>query len=662
MSIFRPVHNMSLQKLSFISFNLFILFVPFSITISQSFAVLSMLIFLTDSWHQNSMKANFYNKDFFWILSLYLSLLLSLAFNFQYYDHQSLKDVFLKSEFSDIWMSLIIPVSIYFAKNTNYLFILRKTFLASFVLITCSGFISIFTYFRLALYVDSGFQNLPGHRLQHYAGEIYGIQTYLPIGFMNTHLTYGGLLAMFFPGILLFIGFLFRESRYFFAISLFFTAILSLFVFFYNQSRSAWIGVLFCLCLLFYKYKNFFFSFLKKKIVLFGFLIVVLVSLGVGTQLIHKNWLLQRAVSDALKDNTTENQRYFIYKNTINLLRKHYLVGVGPNRFRELHQEESNRMIRQNEQLWYELFITPRGHAHHDILHFFSIGGLLSFSILIGFYYRLIHKILKLEFTQSNILFVGCVVLYMAGFFQCYLLDDEVVLPFFALFGLFVGSSPTTDTKQKESNHLKIVSITFLLLSLLISLVYIFYKTRKTPMEVYKRKIKTKYVEDISVIRKSIRSNQRSDNLNIKVSHAEDGFQVEGCLTHRFANPIRIRKKDFSIALFLPQKTSNPPTKVIVDVIDRDAFDQDKNYKAHEQRFLKRFVFPLYKGKNVVTFPGVLSHLESPHFPKNIKFRDFKFSFEGFHDKEEYFQIPYINLGNLCDVKNVLEKPTTNKL
>ena len=36
-----------------------------------------------------------------------------------------------------------------------------------------------------------------------------------------------------------------------------------------------------------------------------------------------------------------------------------------------------------------------------------------------------------------------------AGFFQCYLLDDEVALPFFAFIGLFAGSLQKEDARAK---------------------------------------------------------------------------------------------------------------------------------------------------------------------------------------------------------------------
>ncbi|MCB1191521.1 MAG: O-antigen ligase family protein [Leptospiraceae bacterium] len=637
-----------MKTVTFLSFNLFLLFVPFSITISQSFGVISILTFIINSIFQKSFKQNFYHKEFLLAFFLYLSLPLAMLFSLPYYKLDSISHTFLRSEFSDIWMCFIIPVAIYHAKHQKYLPTIKKVFIISFVLVVITGFISIFTYFRLALYVNYGFQFLPGHRPQHFAGQVFGINTYLPIGFMNTHLTFGGLLSLYLPGIAYFSFLQFQQKRYFSVLVLMIFLGLAGLVFFYNQSRSAWIGVIFCIILLVFKNRSYFLSLFKKRSALL-FFVILLFSIGVlGNQLIHKNWLLQRAVEDVLKDNTTENQRYFIYKNTLSLLKKHFLMGVGPGRFGEVHNQESNLMVQKNEQLWYELFITPRGHAHHDVLHFFAIGGFINLAILLTFYYRLINFLLQTPINSLNSLFIGYIVLYISGFFQCYMLDDEVVLPFYAIVGLFFGSSRFSVVSNRQH---KIWSYVFLFIPLILSILYIFYKTAKEPFTVYQRKIKTDYKEDIPVIRKSILSLDTKEILNLRTSHAVSGLQIEGCLTHRFGFPIQKRVTDYSLSLFIPHNSPNPPKNVTIEVLDRDAFDQDKEYRAHEQRLLKTFTFPLVEGKNVLHFPGILSSLESSRFPENIKFRDFKFYFQGFDPNTDYFQIPYISFGKLCDTK-----------
>ena len=162
--------------------------------------------------------------------------------------------------------------------------------------------------------------------------------------------------------------------------------------------------------------------------------------------------------------------------------------------FRKEHNVFSDKMISENEQLWYELFITPRQHAHHDLLHFFSISGLFGLVAFLYFWFYLIRLFIKNPITSETVLFSGVLVLFIGGFFQCYLLDDEVTLPFFALIGMFAGSLQKEDKNSKSivkilARREVIITLCILLIPIALSLIYIFYKTRLEPMQVYKRKV-----------------------------------------------------------------------------------------------------------------------------------------------------------------------------
>ena len=76
----------------------------------------------------------------------------------------------------------------------------------------------------------------------------------------------------------------------------------------------------------------------------------------------------------------------------------------------------------------------------------------------------------------------------------------------------------------------------------------------------------------------------------------KDSIRIEGCLTHRFTNPITIRKEPFQFVLKFSQSVKNPPTTVKITVKERDAFDQDQLYKVHKIRDIGgEYIFTLSK-------------------------------------------------------------------
>jgi O-antigen ligase len=650
-------------KYSFLFLKLFLLFFPISVTLSQSFAILSFSLFIYHSYTENKQQ-NLYTEIFIISILLYISLVPSILIHIFSYD--SFFKQITKSEISDFWMCFIILPAYYFYKDESKKKELEKTLFISSLILFSTGFISLFTPFRLGKYISSGFKVIDGDRLQHYAGNFFGIDTYLPLGMMNTHLTYGGLLGLVTPFFWTYILKNFYTSRilkkFFFLILSFISILIILF----NQSRSVWFGLLFCLFFILLRGK-----FYKNKKVLISISFILLSISLVGVFLYSKNWMLQRAFGEAFK-HSTENQRYFIYKNTVELIKRNPFLGVGAGRFENEHFEESKGLIKENEQLWYELEITPRQHAHHDLLHFFAIGGILSFSLYLyfWFYIYLYFYIFKLKDTFP---FLGLQVLFFSGLFQSYFLDDEFILPFYAILGFFFSNHKISkthtriryeDTFQEESLHLKnyIVylfdklkfkeynfrRISFLLLPLLFSLVSILIIINKSPDEVYKRKVKTNNPELKKLIYDSL-SQKLVTYPTQKMAKKEDAFMIEGCLTHYFSNSILIRKDPFRFRVHIPFHSKNPPTYVSIDVYSRDSFDQDKLYKVHQSKLIKEnLIFGIYPGENYIEIDDIYSNLESKKFPENIFFRDFSFFFGGFDSTQEYFDLPKIEFIKNC--------------
>jgi len=681
---------MDLQKLSVYSFSIFILTFPFSVTISQGFAIFSALFFLIDSFQRKVFTKRYSNRFFLVTLSVYLSLLPSIFVNSGNYINfwKSL----VREEFSDFWMCFVLLTVHFLARKEEHIELFYKTFLVSAILTLISGLVSIFTPFRLAIFFQNGFAVPEGSRLQHFAGNIFNIPTYLPVGFMNTHLTFGGILGLFFVGLTA--DFFYKVHKRVFWKNLLYSIVLFLygFVIFYNGSRSIWIGVIFAFLLLglrFYGTWKEVFTPQQIKILI----PVLILILTFSIYMFKNNWLLQRAFYQSFVENTTENQRYFIYKNTLQIIKNFPIFGVGAGNFSQAHWETSTSMIQTQEELWYELFITPRGHAHHDILHFWAIGGIISLGLFLFFWGYAFSFFYTVEVKGRELLFSGFLILFPAGFFQCYFLDDEVVLPFLAFLGIFSGRAFAvaeeirekrkifhllkerktqavitfqeeaiscentlesfinwfqkilgyghTDDKKTISKKLAIFTVGF---PTILSFIFIGYLTYKDPSLVYKRKIWVSYPDDKKIISKGLSTNQSQ----ISNELALRGFKIEGCLTHRFQTPPQIRTEPYKIKMTIHPESKNPPKEVVVLRFQRDSFDQDQLYKAHKEVYIDEKVFTLNIGENILEFSNLENLKDSEKFPENIYFIDYKFQFVPKNENIPLLDFPKIDFGKLC--------------
>jgi O-antigen ligase len=680
---------MNLSKLSVLFLSLFIVTFPVSVTISQTFAVLGSIFFILDAGNKKKLIRKFTYPIFIMGVVVYLTLFISYLFHLNSY-----KDYIsglIKGEISDIWFCIVFLSFGFLARDRENLNYFKIAYFFALGFILSSGLISMFTPFRLPSYILNNFSVVEGARAQHFAGELFGFNTYLPNGLMNTHLTFGGLLGLFYPGLIAYYIYKFPERKEYKNIFYSFIIILFSILLFYNQSRSIWIGILFATVVMIRKWNNFVKEFINKERIVYFLLTFALIFL-VGIFFVKKNWLLQRAFTESIEQNTTENQRYFIFKNTINMIKDNPLLGVGPGNFYKEHLSYSNNMVKEHQELLYELSITPRGHAHNDLLHLFAVGGIFSFIAYVLFWFMNIRFFLEAEDEKDSILFSGFLVFFPAGFFQCYFLDDEVALPFFAFLAIFCGRVISLTEVQNEKqrilrllqlrktkagaafqveaisikNTLDALNLWFkestgsenkgkqkgiikeafyiLVIPLLFCFSYIFYLTSKNPESVYKRILKSSSTENIIAFRKSLNgetSKLIKQNISIPV-------KIEGCLTHYLNEKLELRVIPYSISFFINNVNSNYPKKVIIDIVSRDAFDQDKFYKAHSESIIYHKEYILENGKNIIVFDDL------PKDPSNenetMLFRDFLILFEASDPLQNEMLMPIINLGKLCDV------------
>ncbi|TGK14791.1 O-antigen ligase domain-containing protein [Leptospira fluminis] len=640
------------EKGSFYSLLFLLITFPLSVSVSQIFAGLAVFLFLAAGpavWK----KSRPFLLPFALILGAYFLVFLSSAWHSDE-SGDFWKNFARQSEAGDFWLCLVFPVGAAHATEESNSSKIGRFIWISFFLLLLSGLISIFSEYRLGKFISNGFKYAPGDRKQHPAGLLLGILSYLPIGLMNTHLTYGGLLSLYVPGLAAgFFASIRRKSGF----RIGFYGILFLvasWLFLLNQSKSAWLGVGFvCVYLLLRFMLRGKIGLSSRNVAVAGLAVCILFAcIGFSFKYLYEtNWLFHRTVSQVLEVQTPENQRYWIYKNSLPLLEKTYAIGVGGGKFKSAHRNLSDRSVREQEQLWYELEITPNSHAHNDILHFAVVGGWASALSLLLFFIFIFRDINPSPGDRETLSPIGVGSLWVAGFFQCYLLDDEVALPFYALSGILIGSR-----RSQEKAGFRFTAL-LLVLPFLLNACFWIWRLRTPPTQAYSRQIRTENPDYGKLLEKrilpfrseaTIRQNRILEKVQIPNRWAEMPFQIEGCLTHRWPNPPSPRKGPFRIGIYLSPNAENPPKQASVTVVSRESFDEDQLYWSQAQVELGSERITLKSGWNSFLWKETIPFTSSPKFPTGVFFRDFKIVWEGFR-KDKDVDLPAFDFGDLCD-------------
>ncbi|PJZ49482.1 O-antigen ligase family protein [Leptospira saintgironsiae] len=640
-------------KISLHSLLLFLVAFPLSVSASQILAGLSIFCFIF-SPKENFQKIRSYLLPWGFILGAYALVFISSLVHFEEYSN-FWKTFTRQSEAGDFWLSILFPIAAVHSSDEKNRSLIYKYLWISFLLVLISGIASVFSEYRLGKFISNGFTPAPGDRRQHPAGPLFGLDTYLPIGLMNTHLTYGGLISFYIPGIALLTLRKLKEKDLKRTVGFGILLLLSLWVFLLNQSKSAWLGV-FAVTVYFIlsKWKDFSGKLPRFTLARISIVILLLITLAGTVRFFYqRNWLLQRTLAQLTEIQTPENQRYWIYKLSLPLLAKNPILGTGGGRFKETSSDISKSFIEKNEQLWYELYITPNKHAHNDILEFAIVGGWFSGILWIGFFYLLFRKIANSSLEEGNFPLVGVGFIWVAGFFQCYLLDDEVALPFFALAGLLWGREKETSSKFSTASTI------FLSFTLLLNTSFWIWRLSIPAELAYGRQVFASSSQVAKKIERRIlpfrnqtseREKRISENIIVSASEGNSEFSLEGCLTHRYPNPAKLREEDYSLGIYISPTWENPPTKVSVTVFSEESFDEDKLYWSHRKYDLGTKELDLKPGWNSFIWKETMELSKITIFPDIVFFRSFKIRFGGF-SPEKQMDLPVLDLGDLCDFK-----------
>lgn len=451
-----------------------IISIPISISISQGFFVVALLLVLVCRYHPK-LKANTKPlpkplpkplKILLFIgLSIYISWLVSALSHAALTQSVEPLSKAMRSDVKDLWlMAMAIWTFHHGSFSERHRRLLLRAVAVTFLITLLLGLISIFTPFRLSrlfYHLQNGWQFSAEARLQHPMIQLpFGITLYMPVGLLGTHLAYGAQLALFMVPVTLYLldRFLiksrFKKSD--FIIGILF--VLMTFVLLLNNSRSAILGmlsallagILFLICL---KWKK---SALKliwlPAIAIFLSAAIIIVKPSAGEHLMQ---------SIGIEKKHSDYQRVMLWSVTSKLILDNLAVGVGPGMFSESVYNRMNQDAIDKPYLWYLYMQTERGHAHNDFLFQVATSGLMGGFLFVAFWASVLLLILRedksdteslLEDCQSlnlqtkefdNLLssflpFVGFtpILLLFGGLFQCYFLDDQVILPFWLFVGL----------------------------------------------------------------------------------------------------------------------------------------------------------------------------------------------------------------------------------
>lgn len=320
-----------------------------------------------------------------------------------------------------------------------------RSFVALAVVLVSTGFVSVFFEYRLAWLFNSLFRDMTTWGKQHLAATVFGFPLFLPIGLMNTHLTFGGLLLFVVPWIFFrtMLTFYNREANQKKTLWTVFLGI-AFFVFLLNNARSALAGTAIAILFGLFLWRE---KGLVIRIPVWIPTTLVLLSLGTSLVLWNSSESFRTLVGPLLgTEKHTDSGRTFIWDSTLPLVRDNPILGVGSGNYpREIERSRKLRSLEYPElAFFYE--VTQRGHAHNDYFHLTAVLGIPGLLLFLALIYYILQEILgsRLPFPEIAMA-VGLVGFFFAALLQCYFQDDEVVIVFWYLLGFLYQSNRWKD-------------------------------------------------------------------------------------------------------------------------------------------------------------------------------------------------------------------------
>ena len=358
----------------------------------------------------------------------------------------------LRGEFKDV---VLLPAAFWamaWARDPGRRERLLRWFETALWILVISGLASIFSIYRLAkipAMMMSGWEVGPQARLQHHLGTLFvgerPIHFFMPIGLMNTHLTYAALIMLAFPFLALGVlrNVILSPRDLLRGIGLSRTVLFGLasIVLVLNNGRSAIFGAIVAtLCGLVYFIKTEIRWKALRLVPLFLLALLLLFAVDRASSSMH--YRFARVMNALLGESKhTDNQRPLVYEGSLQLFARNPVVGIGPGEFGPAIDHWVIEKGAEHPRLWVPFSLAQRGHAHNDLLHILVIsgpGGALAFLLFAWLVFAAVFR----PSRDSRVQYWkwGLIALFFAGLAQCYFQDDETMLPFWLYLGLVLGS------------------------------------------------------------------------------------------------------------------------------------------------------------------------------------------------------------------------------
>ncbi len=354
----------------------------------------------------------------------------------------------IRAEWNDIPLFLFGLLVFRLCAEDRYARILRGAIIVFCAIVLLSGAAALFSEFRLAkIFMGHNHVVSADNRPQHPFLAFGQMTIFRPIGFMNTRLTFAGLLVLILP----FLGAsalsafsrwitadrsVRAETKFGPAAAAFISVgafVLGAGILAVNGTRSALFGAVDSLAalLVFSLPRRF-----QKMVFAAGLVCAAGAALFAAVE--------PHSLARFLRH--TDFQRPIIWTGSADIAADHPWIGTGAGGFTNATLAWRQAYVRENPDTWYFVECSPRGHAHNDLLHLAAVAGVpgaalfLTLLALTGASAARIYAQVKPAGEKNDraesssrdhepgAFLLGACGLFLAGTAQCYFQDDEVVI------------------------------------------------------------------------------------------------------------------------------------------------------------------------------------------------------------------------------------------